>query len=349
MKKRAVIFDMDGLMIDSERVTYDGYVKICSELDYEMTLEYYKSLLGLPVKKICLKLKDYFGADFPSEEIVKKVHIYIEEIFHEEGIPLKKGLLEILQYLKKNNYKMIVATSSARNRVVSILNRAGISEYFEDFICGDEVIKGKPDPETFLKGCEKINVKPEEAYVLEDSEMGILAAFRANIACICVPDMKYPSEEFKERTYKVVDTLLDAIEVIRADERCFSNKKMGTISMFRKFQHVGVISSDYKATIEFYVNILGFTIFRESFSEKMNGQKLELHLQGQYILEVFVTQDAVKEIREKTATGLNHLSFLVDDVNKVITYLKSKGVKTLEVNLDKITGKEYAFFMIRMD
>ncbi len=114
--------------------------------------------------------------------------------------------------------------------------------------------------------------------------------------------------------------------------------------MFKEFHHASVISSSYKAAIEFYVNILGFNIFRETFSEKMNRQKVELYLNGRYVLEIFVVEDAVKAKQKKTAAGLEHLSFLADDVNEAVLYLQSKGVKTLEVNLDKVTGKSYAFF-----
>jgi len=219
MKKKAVIFDMDGLMIDSERATYDGYVKICSEYNYEMTLDFYKTLLGFRTNVINEKLKEHFGNGFPSEEIIRRVHIYIEQVFSEKGIPLKTGLLEILQYLKHKNYKLVVATSSHRTRVEKILKDAGISRYFEGYVCGDEVVNGKPDKEIFIKACEKVNVKPEEAYVLEDSEMGVLAAYNANISCICVPDMKYPTEKIKAKTYKVVDNLLEALDIIKEDEK----------------------------------------------------------------------------------------------------------------------------------
>ena len=221
MKKKAVIFDMDGLMIDSERVTYDGYVKICREFGYEMTLDFYKTLLGLRINVISQKLKEHFGKFFPSEEIIRRVHIYIEEYFQEKGVPLKTGLQEILQYLKSRDYKLIVATSTARIRAEKILKNAGISQYFDGYVCGDEVVNGKPDKEIFIKACEKAKVKPEEAYVLEDSEMGILAASRANIICICVPDMKYPSEEMEAKTYKVANNLLEALEIIKEDEKRF--------------------------------------------------------------------------------------------------------------------------------
>ena len=96
----------------------------------------------------------------------------------------------IRNYLKDNNYKTIVATSSNRDRVDKILAQAKITEFFDDSICGDEVTKGKPNPEVFLKPCQKLGVNVDEAIVLEDSEAGIQASYDANIKVICIPDMK---------------------------------------------------------------------------------------------------------------------------------------------------------------
>ena len=214
MKKKAVIFDMDGLMIDSERVTYDGYVKICSEYNYEMTLDFYKTLLGFRTNVINEKPKNILG--MVSEEIIRRVH-NIEQVFSEKGIPLKL-LLEILQYLKHKITNLLLLLQVTEQEL-KILKDAGISRYFEGYVCGDEVVNGKPDKEIFIKACEKVNVKPEEAYVLEDSEMGVLAAYNANISCICVPDMKYPTEKIKAKTYKVVDNLLEALDIIKEDEK----------------------------------------------------------------------------------------------------------------------------------
>ncbi len=135
--------------------------------------------------------------------------------FEQEGVPLKPGLLHLLSYLKKeHHYKTIVATSSTRDRVDKILKQAHITDYFDDSICGDEVTKGKPNPEVFLKSCEKLGVKSDEAYILEDSESGIMAAYSANIKVICVPDMKYPEAQYASKCYKIVETLDDVIDIL---------------------------------------------------------------------------------------------------------------------------------------
>ena len=213
---KAIIFDMDGLMIDSERVTFDGYVIECQKLGYTMTKEFYKTLLGKPIKGIYELFQKEFGNDFPIEEVIQKVHQYMADLFETQGVPVKDGLISLLQYLKANNYKTIVATSSNRNRVDTILSLANIAQYFDDSICGDEVTKGKPNPEVFIKSCQKLGVTTEEAIVLEDSEAGIQAASSAGIKVICIPDMKYPEKEFEQKTFKIFNSLKDVEEMLKA-------------------------------------------------------------------------------------------------------------------------------------
>lgn len=204
---KAIIFDMDGLMIDSERVTFEGYQEMLKKMNLTMSEDFYITLLGKPIKGIYQRFYDVYGQDFPIESVIKDVHQYMAERFEKEGVPLKKGLISLLEYLKAHHYKTIVATSSNRDRVDNILQSANIEKYFDDSICGDEVTKGKPNPEVFLKSCQKLGVNVDEAIVLEDSEAGIQASHAANIKVICIPDMKYPEPEFVEKTYKIFKDL----------------------------------------------------------------------------------------------------------------------------------------------
>lgn len=214
--KKAVIFDMDGLMIDSERVTYNEYVKKLVQLGHhDFTEELYRNCLGKNKPGICQVFIDHYGQDFPMTEVWDDVHVWIDESLR-QYVPKKKGLVELLEYLKANNYKTIVATSSGRARVDEILKNADLTKYFDDTICGDEVTHGKPHPEIFLTACQKLDVKPEEALVLEDSEAGILAAYDGRIDVICVPDMKYPEPQFVEKVTKIVDSLDEVIDYLKA-------------------------------------------------------------------------------------------------------------------------------------
>ena len=215
---KAVIFDMDGLMIDSERVTYEGYVIECEKLGLSMEKEFYKRVLGRTVPEIYQEFYDRYGQSFPMDDVLKRVHEYMEDLFQEEGVPVKEGLVNLLAYLKTNGYRTVVATSSTRDRVDRILEQAELAKYFDASICGDEVTKGKPNPEVFLKACQKAGVEPGEAIVLEDSEAGIQASFSAGIPVICIPDMKYPEPQFAEKASKIVDSLNVVLELFQSGE-----------------------------------------------------------------------------------------------------------------------------------
>ena len=213
---KAIIFDMDGLMIDSERVTFECYQERLKDMNLTMDEEFYKTLLGEPIKGIYQRFYDVYGNDFPIENVIQDVHQLMAERFETEGVPVKKGLVELLHYLKDNNYKTIVATSSNRDRVDKILAQAKITEFFDDSICGDEVTKGKPNPEVFLKSCQKLGVNVDEAIVLEDSEAGIQASYDANIKVICIPDMKYPEKQYEEKTFKILKDLTEVTAYLKS-------------------------------------------------------------------------------------------------------------------------------------
>ena len=212
---KAVIFDMDGLMIDSEHVTFECYQEVLKEMGLTMSQSFYISLLGKPIPGIQTRFYEEYGEDFPINEVIKATHQLMAERFEKEGIPIKKGLIPLLDYLKEHNYKTIVATSSTRDRVDSILANAHLTDYFDASICGDEVTHGKPDPEVFLKSCEKLHVSPDEAIVLEDSEAGILSAYDAKIKVICIPDMKYPEESYAKKTTHILDSLDEVIQFLK--------------------------------------------------------------------------------------------------------------------------------------
>ena len=216
---KAVIFDMDGLMIDSERVTFEGYQHVLAKENLTMSEEKYKTLLGKPVKAVHDLFKEDYGPQYDVDQIIKDVHAYIAKRFETEGVPLKPGLVELLKYLKENNYKTIIATSSHRNRVDLIVKQAQIDQYFDDSICGDEVTKGKPNPEVFLKACQKLQVSPQDALVLEDSESGINAAYNADIKVIGIPDMKYPEEKYVKMTHKIMDNLFQVKDFLEENNK----------------------------------------------------------------------------------------------------------------------------------
>lgn len=214
---KAVIFDMDGLMIDTENVTYQCYQEVLKEMNLSMSKDFYTTLLGRTMKATREAMYKQYGNDFPIDETAQKVHDLMDERFAREGVPLKDGLVELLTYLKEHNYKTMIATSSRRERVNALLTDNGILNYFDDVICGDEVEHGKPAPDVFLNACQKLNVQPSEALVLEDSEAGIQAAHNAHISVICIPDMKYPDEDYANKTTCILNSLNEVIDYIEKD------------------------------------------------------------------------------------------------------------------------------------
>ena len=217
---KCVIFDMDGLMIDSERVTFRAYMEVCEKHGFPMSLDFYKNeMIGHNVTYMKSLLKKMAGEDFPSDDVVREVYEYVAKDFYEiNGIPVKTGLCELLAYIKEQGWKTYVATSSSHDRVKKIIETAGIASYFDGSVCGDEVTRGKPDPETFEVALRKAGVRADEAYVIEDSELGIEAAYRAGIPAICVPDMIDPRQEVRDMTVFIGETLLDVLDFFRRQE-----------------------------------------------------------------------------------------------------------------------------------
>lgn len=190
---QAVIFDMDGLMIDSERITYQLYQQELKKLGQTMNVTFYCTMLGKNKQAIYDIFYEKYGLDLPMDMLRDVVHEKIDTRIIKEK-PLKEGLIALLSYLKDNDYKTAIATSSTKNRVEILLPTLGLDSYFDTIVCGDEVKRSKPYPDIFLKAAEKLQVNPTHALVLEDSESGLKAAQAAHMKAICIPDMKYPNE-----------------------------------------------------------------------------------------------------------------------------------------------------------
>jgi len=204
---KAVIFDMDGLMIDSENISFMCYQKILDKYHLTLSRDLYMSFLGKTIENAFLIIEENFGLKLSIEDSLQEFKGIMEEIVEQQGVSLKKGLIDLLKYLKDNHYQTIIATSSGRPRVHQLLQDTHVLNYFDDIVCGDEVKKGKPNPDIFIKACEKLGVSPNETLVLEDSEAGIQAAYSAQIPVICIPDMKYPDPQYQSMTTQILESL----------------------------------------------------------------------------------------------------------------------------------------------
>lgn len=206
---KAVIFDMDGVLIDTERISFNAFKEVLKKYNYEMSEAFYLTMIGRNIKSIKeLMLKEY-GANFPFEEIYeKKVKIAIDTI-DRDGVIVKPGVHELVDYLKDNSFKIAVATSTRKERAHYLLGQVGIKDKVDYIICGDQVENSKPDPEIFLKAAKGLAVEPKNCMVIEDSDAGILAAWRAGMTGINVPDMKMPDENMKKLAFKICSSLLE--------------------------------------------------------------------------------------------------------------------------------------------
>ena len=218
---KGVIFDMDGLMFDTENLSSECWVRVGRENNFEITRELIDSTRGLDRRKTKILLEEKFGDTFDFQVFSDRSRQYMDDVIKKQGMPIKAGLLELLEYIRENRLKCAVASSTERERVEYYLETAGIRKYFNTIVCGDEVKRGKPNPDIFRKAAEKLELKPESCLVLEDSKYGIEAAFRAGIPAVMIPDMIMPEEETKKMLYDEKKSLLEVIDLLEnKKERC---------------------------------------------------------------------------------------------------------------------------------
>lgn len=205
----AIIFDFDGLLADTEGIAFEIYQKLLKKHKFSLTIDMYvKDYSGKTDTENMQKIIKDYNLPYTLQEGLYKAAELEKEIMA-RGVNLKPGTKELLAYLKSNHYKIAVATSSFKERVVNIFEDHNILDYFDVFTCLEDVIHSKPHPEVFLKALKMLNTKKENAIILEDSENGILAANNASIPVICIPDMKMPASEYLDKTLAVYRSLND--------------------------------------------------------------------------------------------------------------------------------------------
>lgn len=212
----AVIFDMDGLMFDSERVvklswTLAGQALGCTDEDLGENIYH---TLGMGVARRKEYFLDKYGKDFPFDTFRKYTKKYFWEKVEEDGIETKPGLYELLRYLKEKNMKIGMATSSSYEYAIGNLDRAGIREYFDGIVCGNMIERTKPAPDIYLKAAELLGKRPENCLALEDAPNGVLSASRAGMPVVMIPDLLLPEPEIKKLLYAECGTLTDVIGLL---------------------------------------------------------------------------------------------------------------------------------------
>jgi HAD superfamily hydrolase (TIGR01509 family) len=209
-----VIFDMDGLLFDTERPSFKAMKKSMEKYGFSYSLEMYKKMIGLSGPQCEDVLKNDFGSDFTFKPISDDYDVEFRKIINEEGIVLKQGATKLLDKLDKRKIKRCIASSSSCETIQYYLSLSGLSDRFDFYISGEEVKQGKPYPDIFLEACKRAKVTPESSLVLEDSLNGLRAAVGANINCIIVPDLIEPNEEMKKFAYLIVSNLKQVADIL---------------------------------------------------------------------------------------------------------------------------------------
>lgn len=207
--KKAVIFDLDGLLIDSEIISYKMYADLLQKHNLRFTLDTYaRHYSGKNGVTNMQNLIFTYHLPISLEQGLAYVDA-LEKGYFAEGVPLKPGARELLHFLKRRDIKILLASSSTRERALSVLAQHGIENCFDAMVFGPEIAHGKPAPDIFIKAREKSGEASADCLVLEDSEAGIRAAYAAGIDVICVPDMKRPDGAFLSVSAAVLPSLLD--------------------------------------------------------------------------------------------------------------------------------------------
>ena len=205
---QAAIFDMDGTMFDTERLRFKTLAQASTELFGEAIGEdILLGSLGLSAKKAEALAKTRYGEAYPYAEIRKRADELELQHVRQHGVPVKDGLSEVLERLKKNGLLMAVATSSRRAIAEEYLINANVMKYFDITVCGDEVSQGKPHPEIFLTAASELNCAPEQCLMFEDSENGLLSAAGAGGLPILIRDIKEPAPHIKIQAFAFYEAM----------------------------------------------------------------------------------------------------------------------------------------------
>jgi HAD superfamily hydrolase (TIGR01509 family) len=204
-----VIFDMDGLMLDTEPLAAQAWIDAARELgidfDHAVTLR----LIGLNFADCGTLIRAHHGDDYPVEALMHAWGSAYDAIVEREGIVIKPGLLELMAWLETEDVRKAVATSTRRARALSKLIHAGLFERFSVLVGGDEIAQGKPAPDIFVETARRLGIDAADCIVLEDSEPGVRGAIAAGMTPIMIPDLHPPSAALLAMRPLVLPTLHD--------------------------------------------------------------------------------------------------------------------------------------------
>lgn len=210
----AVIFDMDGTLIDTERLYMQYWMQILQDLGYELPYERALELRGLGKSKINEMFRAMFGIKFDYENAASRIKKMLEQEIMKNGLPKKAGADEILMYLKLKGYKTAVATSTPYDRASYLLKVAGLAGMFDHIISAESVKRGKPFPDVYEYVCRQLGEMPADCIAVEDAPNGVISGAEAGCKVVMVPDLTEPDEKINRMLFARVDCLDDLISLL---------------------------------------------------------------------------------------------------------------------------------------
>jgi HAD superfamily hydrolase (TIGR01509 family) len=206
----AVIFDMDGLMLDTERLAPQAWADASAAMGVEFDMSLLPRMVGRNLRDCRMLIVERHGHAYPTAAMMRAWHVAYDAIVERDGIVIKPGLFELLDWLESEGIPKAVATSTRRDRAQAKLAQTALLARFATLVGGDEIARGKPAPDIFLAAAERLGEVPEACLVLEDSEPGVRAALAAGMTPIMVPDLQPPSPELLRLAPLVVSSLAEA-------------------------------------------------------------------------------------------------------------------------------------------
>ena len=212
---RGILFDMDGLVLDTEKLFTRFWMEAAHLHGYPMTREQALGMRSLSKTAGQAQLESYFGSEVNYTEIRATRIRLMSAFIGENGVEPKPGIYELLDYLDANHIPTAITSSSPADRIKSYLEPLNLYHRFQKICSGHEVPKGKPEPDIYLHGAARLGVKPEECLALEDSPAGILSACRAGCLPVLIPDQDIPGDETLQRCYAKADSLADIVILLQ--------------------------------------------------------------------------------------------------------------------------------------
>ena len=214
---KAILFDMDGLVLDTEKLYTRFWQEAAQVCGYPMTKEQALGMRSLNRGAGLAKMQSYFGLEVDYDGIRRKRIELMDAFVEKEGVTVKPGIHELLSYLKEQGIKTSIATSSPIERTILYLTSVGLQNSFDALVSGYMVEKGKPEPDIYVYAAKNLGVEPSSCMVLEDSPAGILAAHRAGCIPVMIPDQDEPDEATRQLLYAKVERLDKVIELLSTE------------------------------------------------------------------------------------------------------------------------------------